>query len=140
MNMISTFRVSFHVSHPNIPASEIESAFGLPTRYSRSAGNPRKTKQGIPLEGIYKETNVSFALHEQPLSFDDVSIDEFVMNALRSFDADYLRKIYESGGGCYFLFGVFSSGNVMFDFGVDVIQGLASLNIGVKFDFYGGED
>ena len=140
MSVISTFRVTFHVFHPGIHASEIESVFGLPIRYSQSVGCPRKTKNGKPLEGFYAETNVSFALHEQPLNFDDISIDEVIMGSLQSFDFDYLRKIYESGGNCYFLVGVFSSGNVMFDLLVDVIKSLALSNVGVRFDFYGGED
>lgn len=140
MSVTSTFRVTFHVSHPTIDASEVERIFSFPIRYSRSVGNPKKTKRGTLLEGFYEETNVSFALHEEPLSFDDASIDELVMNSIRSFDASYLHKIQESRGSCYFLVGVFSSGNVMFDFGVDVVQVLASLKIGIWFDFYGGED
>lgn len=140
MKPVSTFRLTFHVSHPSVSASEIEIAFGLPTRFSQSVGMPRKTKTGKLLDGIYDRTNVSFSLHENPFNFDEVSITSFIKKQLDSYDPDYINWIFESGGNCNFLIGVFSSNNVMFEFSLDIIHRLSSLNISVSVDFYGGED
>ena len=94
----STFRLTFHVSHPSIPAAEIEEAFSLPTRFSQSVGGQKKTKSGKFLDGYYSLTNVSFCLHDLPLDFVDVSIDDFLKAQLESYDTDYIKCLVESGG------------------------------------------
>ena len=139
MTNSSKFRATFHVSHPVIGASEIVETFKLPTRYCYSVGDQKKTKQGVPLKGVYERTHVSFTLHESPLSFSEYSLAEFIVNILESFENKHLHKINYSGGECYFLIGVFSPNNVMFDFGASAIECLANVKVGLKFDFYGGE-
>ena len=140
MSENSTFRLTFHVSHPSISASEIENAFGLPVRFSQSVGEQRKTKSGKALEGNYKLTNVSFYLHDLPLSFDNVSIDDFIKKQLESYDVDYITHLVGSGGSCNFLLGVFSSDNVMFELSYDVLSMMSTAKISMKYDFYGGEE
>lgn len=135
----STFRLTFHVSHPAIPAVEIEQAFGLPVRFSQSIGHQKKTKNGKVLNGNYKLTNVSFCLHDLPLDFDDVPIDTFLRKQLESYNTDYIRQLVESGGQCNFLLGVFSSDNVMFELSHEAISMLSVAKISIKYDFYGGE-
>jgi len=100
----------------------------------------KKAKSGKTLDGVYKRTNVSFSLHEKPLNFDDVSIVDFMLTKLNSYDSEYIKMICKSEGSCHFLIGIFSSSNVMFEFGANTIKRLSTLNVGVKFDFYGGED
>lgn len=140
MTDLSTFRITFHVSHFNISAPEIVKVFNLPTRYYYSVGEQKMSKQGIALNGVHDRTHVSFTLHDRPLSFGDNSIEEFIVNLLGTFDKENLGKVCGAGGECYFLVGVFSSGSVMFDFSASAIQRMAKDNIGFKFDFYGGED
>lgn len=140
MNEVSTFRLTFHVSHPSVPAVEIENVFGMPVRFSQSANMQKKTKNGKILDGVYKRTNVSFSVHENPLNFNDTSVVGLIQNQLDSFDQDYINLIYKSGGSCHFLIGIFSSNNVMFELNIDIIQRLSTLKISVKFDFYGGAD
>ena len=135
----STFRLTFHVSHPSIPAVEIEEAFSLQTRFSQSVGDQKKTKSGKFLDGYYKLTNVSFCLHDLPLNFDDASIDGFLKTQLESYDTDYIKHLVESGGSCNFLVGVFSSENVMFELSLETIGMLSASKISIKYDFYGGE-
>jgi hypothetical protein len=135
----STFRLTFHVSHPSIPAAEIEEAFSLPTRFSQSVGGQKKTKSGKLLDGYYNLTNVSFCLHDLPLNFDDVSMDGFLKTQLESYDVDYIKRLVESGGSCNFLVGVFSSENVMFELSLEAIDMLAASKVSIKYDFYGGE-
>ena len=135
----STFRLTFHVSHPSISADEIERAFELPVKFSQSVGEKRKTKSGKALDGNYKCTNVSFYLHDQPLSFDDVLLVKLIKNQLESYDFNYIAHLVESGGHCNFLLGIFSNENVMFEFNSEVIDMLSALKVSIKFDFYGGE-
>ena len=135
----STFRLTFHVSHPAISAAEIEKVFDLPIRFSQSIGNQKKTKSGKLLSGNYKLTNVSFCLHDLPLNFDDISVDAFLKKQLESYDDDYIGHLVESGGSCNFLLGVFSSDNVMFEISHEVISMLSTVKISIKYDFYGGE-
>ena len=140
MSDTSTFRLSFHVSHPTMSASEIVEAFGLPVWLSQSVGEPRKTKNGKLLDGKYKRTNVIFHPHDQPLSFDDASIEAIIKNQLDNYDIDYIIHLVRSGGECDFLLGIFSSENVMFELSHEVISMLSIAKISMKYDFYGGEE
>ncbi len=133
-----TFRVSFHDSHPSIPASEIEQAFGVPTNFSQSVGAERTTKSGKRLGGTYKVTSVSFRLSDPVLSFESVDIIIYIKELLSNLDNDYLEKLTQSGGSCDLLAGVFSSENVMFELTIEILSMLASSNISLKIDFYGG--
>lgn len=139
MSENSTFRLSFHVSHPRVSASEIAGNFGLPVWLSQSAGEPKKTKNGELLGGKYKHTNVIFHLHDKPLSFDDASIDIFIKNQLKSYDIDYISHLVESGGSCDFSLGIFSNSNVLFELSHEVISMLSTAKISMKYDFYGGK-
>jgi len=140
MKNSSTFRLTFHVSHPSAAAAEIVAAFGLPARYAQSVGMPKQTKTGKLLGGVYQRTNVSFTLHEHPLNFQGASMESLIRESLTSFDRNYLLTIHETSGSCHFLVGVFSSENVMFDISLDAINELAASNVSIKFDFYGGEE
>ncbi len=135
----STFRLTLHLSHPTIAAAEIIEKFALPTRFSQSVGNQKKTKNGKDLDGIYKLTNVSFCLHDSPLNFEEVSIDHFMKSQLESYDIGYIQSLVETGGGANFLVGVFSNENVMFNLSLETINMLSVAKISVNYDFYGGE-
>lgn len=140
MSTSASFRLSFHVSHPSLSASAIESVFNLPIKFAQSVGMQRKTKSGVLLEGTHKRTNVNFSLHKEPLDFKDVSVAELINEQLELYDKEFLEKIFVTGGSSYFILGVFSSGNVMFDLDAELMQKLASFKSGIKIDFYGGED
>lgn len=136
----STFRLTFHVQHPTVPASEIEDVFRLPTRFSQSVGDQRKTKSGRVLEGIYAYTSVSFCLHDHPLPADKLSIGGLIKNNLTNFDHDYIHEIIRTNGSCNFLLGLFSNENLMFELDSEVINMLSYYQVSIKFDFYGGND
>lgn len=136
---ISTFRLTFHISHPTTSAIEIENRFDLSTQLSQSVGEERRTKSGKQLEGRYKLTNVIFRLHENPLEFSTYSVEEFLKAQIESYDIDYIAELNMSGGSCDFSLGVFSSGNVMFVLSHEVLSVLSTARISIKYDFYGGE-
>lgn len=136
----STFRLTLQVSHPRFSAAEIEKRIALPVRYAQSVGMPRQSKSGEALGGTYDKTNVSFSFHPDPLDITQVSIEDFINERLRTLDANFLNDVFTSGGTSHFLIGIFSAENVMACFDVNTVLELASFKVGLKFDFYGGED
>jgi hypothetical protein len=50
------FTVSVRIRHPSIDPGEITSTLGLEPQHSWQAGDARRTAQGLPLEGTYRET------------------------------------------------------------------------------------
>lgn len=140
MSERSTFRLTFHVYHPTISAAEIEGIFGMPTRFSQSVGHPQKTKSGRKLDGIYSCTNISFSIHEHPLSTDSISICNLIKAQLKSYNRDYIHEIVRTGGSCNFLLGLFTSESMMFEIDREAIDLLSLHQVTIKFDFYGGSD
>ncbi len=140
MNTVSTFRLTFHVSHPTFSALEIENIFKLPTRHSKSVGMSKKTKGGKMLGGKYKRTSISFLLHDDPLQFKDIFVVDLLNKSLKSFKHEYIKKLIETGGECNFLIGIFTSDNVMINFDFDTLKRLSELKISTKLDIYGGPD
>ena len=98
MNTPTKFRVGFHITHPSISAKAIESMIPIPTKYSHSVGMQRTTKSGNLLNGVYKETNITFVFHDKPLYSDNVSMEEFIYEQLDILDFDYLNKLSVTGG------------------------------------------
>lgn len=140
MNTSTTFRVGFHITHPSISANEIESMVALPTKYSYSVGMQRKTKSGTLLNGVYKETNITFILHDKPLHVGDISMEKFIDEQLELLNFNYLNELFVSGGVAFFLLGIFCQDNVMYYFEPKLLSKLSTNNIGLKIDIYGGPD
>ena len=138
MNTSTKFRVGFHITHPSISANEIESMIALPTKYSYSVGMQKKTKSGNLLNGVYKETNITFILHDKPLCVDDVSMEKFIDEQLELLNCDYLKELSTTGGVTFFLLGIFCQDNVMYYFEPKLLSKLSTNNIGLKIDIYGG--
>lgn len=140
MSSSGRFRVSLHVSHPLRSAEDICTNFSLRTRYARSAGEPRSTIQGTPLNGKYAKTDVSFQIGDGVISNDDVLVSDFIDGALDSLPLSSIDDIILSGGSCFFFLGVYAEGNLLCDFHEGLLFRLASHRIGLKIDFYGGPD
>ena len=140
MSNSERFRVSLHVSHPSLPAQDIAVSFALKLRYARSVGEPRMTKQGKALGGLYAQTDISFAVSDGVMSNDDVMVGEFVNQALDTLPLSALDRIVSSGGSCFFFLGVYSDANSLCDFDAKILSRLAKHSIGLKLDFYGGPE
>lgn len=136
----ATFSLSFHVSHPNWEASAIRAAIDLPVEYAQTVGGERATPRGTPLEGVYKRTNVHFAVHEAPLEFDMDALTALIERVLNVVGEAYTQQISASGGSSHLMLGVFSDDNVMLEFAPDILARLGAGRVGLKVDFYGGEE
>ena len=140
MSTSGKYRVTLHFSHPKLSADDIAATFPLKPRYARSIGAPRITTLGEVLGGVYLQTDVSFEVSVGLVDNDDVLVDEFVDQALRKLPLDAIDRIVGSGGTCFFLFGVYSEGNLLVDFSAALLSLLAEHGIGLKFDFWGGPE
>jgi hypothetical protein len=134
------FRVGLHVSHPSLPVDGIVSAIALNPRYARSAGDPRITKDGKNLGGIYKRTDVTFEVSDGVLNSADVLLPEFLNNSIDRLARKAIEQVVTSGGSCYFLIGIFSEASILFNFDAELLAKLASHGIGIALDFYGGPE
>lgn len=132
------FRIAFQVHHPSLPAKDIVDKLRYRTRYEHSVGMERTTKSGQKLPGIYKETAISFILHEEVLTAFD-TIPQLLMDFLENVDEPHVKRILSTDGVCSLLFGIYSDTNVFFELPPEVINYLSRLEIGIKLDFYGGD-
>jgi hypothetical protein len=141
MNDNSTFRLSFRVRHPTLAASEIAKAFDLPiTKLFQSVGEQRMTPSGEILEGIYKKTGVGFEFHEHALRFDEVRLEDMILEQLEKIDLKYTAHLVDTGGHCEFFIGIFPDSNVGLELGNAVNDLLSVSKIELSFDIYGSRD
>jgi len=140
MRSSTRFRVSLHVSHPKLSADDITASFSLRPKYTKSVGAPRISKLGEDLGGVYLQTDVSFAVSEGVVNNDEVLLTEFVDQSMRDLPLEAIDHMVASGGTCFFFIGVYSAGNFLCDFRVNLLSRLADHGIGLKLDFYGGPE
>lgn len=140
MSESGMYRVSLHVSHPVCPAEEVVSTIGLEIRYSRSVGEPRVTKGGRSLGGIYARTDVCFDVSGGVISKHDILVDESIARALEMLPLSKIEQIVETGGTCFFLIGLYSEDSFLCDLNAGLLLTLGSNGIGLKLDFYGGPE
>lgn len=134
-----SYKVSLHISHQELHADNILPHFSLATKYVRSVGERRVSKAGKELGGIYSQTDISFFVSEGVVNDDEITVSEFIDNALLFLPLTTIKDIVESGGACFFLIGVFSDGNMLCDFNVGFLSRLQQHGIGLKLDFWGGK-
>ena len=140
MNNSSRFRISLHVTHPEISADQICSNILLPVRYKRSFGEKKRTRSGRELGGEYLKTDVSFDISGGVLYSDKVNISDCVKNAASKLPKHFLNDISKTEGEAFFLFGIYSEDNMLACFSSDLLLFLGTMSLGLKFDFYGGPE
>ncbi|WP_425500987.1 DUF4279 domain-containing protein [Pseudoxanthomonas gei] len=112
------------------------SSLGRDPRYSWTVGQPRVTRKGAPLPGIYKETYCSY-------SFDvpeDDDLPRFLDETLTDLaqHKGLFDKIQESGGKAGFFIGLFTGAfNTGFVLSADLQRRSAALGLSLDFDIYG---
>lgn len=136
----NTYRPSFHVTHPSLAADAIRQEVNLPVAYAQSAGMPRATPRGNPLDGVYKATNVHFIAHDEPLELSQESFSAVLHDVLGAMEDGFTRRVTESGGAAHVLVGLYSEESLLLELPPELLQALGSRKIGLKMDFYGGEE
>jgi hypothetical protein len=140
MTKPTTYRLSFNVSHPSLPANQIVASVGLPTSYARSVGTPNVTKSGVLLGGNYARTDMSFAITDGIQSEGDVPLDACLREAMSFLPQAEINKICSSGGSCFILVGLYTEDNVFYDFDLGFLEKMVVLHVELKFDIYGGSE
>lgn len=140
MSNSGKYRVSLHISHPKLPAGDIAALFTLPPKYARSVGEPRTTRSGKELGGVYAQTDVSFAVSDGIVNNDSLLLAEFIDQAMCFLPLEEIKQMTASGGTCFFFIGIYSDKNLLCDFGAQLLLQLACYSIGLKLDFYGGPE
>ena len=140
MTTSNRYRLSFHVSHPSMSASEIVASFPFPIRYSRSVGENRLTKTGRELGGTYSRTDVSFDVSGGVTFEANLPLCVCVRDSFDRLPRETIEKVSSTGGECFYLIGVYCEDNFLVYFSGELLSLLSSDLIGVKLDIYGGAD
>jgi hypothetical protein len=98
---LDDFTVMLRIRHPSIDPDEITSKLGLEPQHSWKAGETRRTAQGTPLEGAYRESFWTGEFHELETGLKGVVETEAALMAavvqLRRSQA-FLSKLQAEGG------------------------------------------
>lgn len=140
MTESNQYRLSLHISHPSLAVSDIVRHFALPIRYSKSAGEKRKTKNGRELGGVYSKTDISFDVSGGVLSSEKYPFYDFIQSSFRDLPLNAIRSFVITGGECFYLAGIYAESNFILYFPSNFLSVLSSSSIGMKLDFYGGRD
>jgi hypothetical protein len=140
MTAPSSYRLSFHVSHPDIQADAIKSNFAFPVRYARSAGEARVTKTGKSLGRNYASTEVSFDISGGVASADGPPLVQLLQRSLGQLPAGQVKELVRTKGECLFLAGIYSESNMLVYLTSEILAALGAVSVGLNLDFYGGEE
>ncbi len=140
MNESNQYRLSLHISHPSLVVSDIVQYFKFPARYLRSVGEKRRTKTGRDLGGIYAKTDISFDVSGGVVSNDKITLFSCIQDSFRELPLDEIKNFVLTGGECFYLAGIYAEDNFVVYFPSGFLSVLSSSPIGLKFDFYGGEN
>ncbi|ASR42752.1 hypothetical protein BEN78_04475 [Xanthomonas citri pv. mangiferaeindicae] len=128
------------MSHPEISADAIGSNFAFPVRYARSAGEARVTRAGKSLGGTYATTEVSFDISGGVASAEEAPLVELLQRSLAQLPLGQVKELVRTKGECFFLVGIYSESNMLVYFTAEVLAALGAVSVGLKLDFYGGEE
>ena len=118
-------------------AEKICVQLGLEAKHKWTAGSQRKTPKGDLLEGTYDESYCTFPIDHD----EETELADLIKSSTQSLKLceNLLQLISSTGGRLEYFIGWYSSGNSGEEFDSDLIAELASLRIGLSFDFYGGQ-
>jgi hypothetical protein len=99
--ILDDFTVMLRIRHPSIDPHEITGKLGLSPQHSWKAGEARRTAQGAPLEGSYRESFWTAEFQELETGLKGVREIEAVLMAavvqLRRSQA-FLSRLHSDGG------------------------------------------
>jgi hypothetical protein len=121
---------------------EITTALGLSPKRSWMVGEPKTTPTGQRLKGINRKTYwyANFG-GEEPLYSEKTDLTKLLSDMTIQLRPakDFTHDFVESGGEIKIFIGLFCPQNSGIGISWDILARLASLRIGVDFDYYPGE-
>jgi hypothetical protein len=132
-----TYSVSLRLKHPTTSPTVVTAALRMPPSRAWSVGEPRKTRTGVPLKGVYKENFWTTRL-EDGSSVDRDLCDTLAATLDRLEDHKaFLRNFAQTGGWSELFIGWFfdegNSGDVL---GHELLGRLAAFRLDLSFDVY----
>lgn len=128
------FTISLRVWHPTEASQIIAQSLGLKAEFAHTAGEPRTTPKGETLEGVYKNTYITFSLlTKQPGDFTE-GIKGLL--PLLIHHREYFRRLSDEGGRAELFVGVFIDGGTGFTLGVGAMSALADCLLELSVEYY----
>jgi hypothetical protein len=131
------FVVSLRIRHPNIDPEEITQALGLEPQHCWKAGETRRTIQGEPLEGAYREsywTGLFFETGAAPLGLvGDEALLAQAAQQLRRLQP-FLRRLQQEGGTVELLVEMATAPEFSFSLSPRLLSMLASAGVSLLLD------
>ena len=130
------YSVSFRITHPSMNPDVLCKQLRLNAKFKWQAGTQRKTPDGEPLPGVYRDTYCCFELVHPKT----VGLSEFLLKHSRKLfkHKDLLHDIRSTGGTLEYFVGWFvdkDSGEV---FGLELLKQLTELGIDLSLAVYAG--
>ena len=131
------FSVSVRIRHPSIDPDEITSALGLEPQHSWQAGEARRTAQGLPLEGSYRETYWTAEFRELDAGLRGVVATETVLlqavvQLRRS--QPFLARLQSDGGNVELVVQVLSSSEFRFALSPELLSMISRIGVSLVLD------
>jgi hypothetical protein len=128
------YHVSFRVTHPTLDAGAIAAQLRMTPKFCWTAGEPRKTPEGTPLEGVREESYCTFDVG----SGDDGELARCLTAAVSKLTAAaaFLRHVRETGGSLMFYVFWYPNGDTGEVFGADLLRNMAEMGIEMGINVY----
>lgn len=136
------YMVSLRFSHPKMDPGKITAALSISPRISFKVGEPKTTPTGQRLKGINRHTYWTAEFGgEEPRYSEKTDLTELLYNMTEQLRPakDFMRAFIESGGQIKIFIGLFCPKNSGVVIPWELLKRLATLRMGVDFDYYPGE-
>jgi hypothetical protein len=131
------FTVSVRIRHPSIDPGEITSTLGLEPQHSWQAGDARRTAQGLPLEGTYRETYWTAEFRELDAGLRGVVASETVLLQavvqLRRLQP-FLARLQADGGTIELFVQVIGSTEFRFALSPELLSMISRIGVSLVLD------
>jgi hypothetical protein len=129
--------LSLRIRHPNIDPAEITRTLGLEPRHCWKAGEARRTAQGAPLEGAYRESFWTGGVGEPDTELRGiVSTEAAVLQAVVQLRRSqrFLTRLHAEGGTTELRVEAFSDSEFSFSLSPQLLAMLARVGLSLVLD------
>jgi hypothetical protein len=131
-------KVTLRLRHPTWQAEKISKLLGLAPSFAWSAGERRKTANGVDLGGFRQETYWTLRIDDN----NSQELPERLEMVLRMFRGKHklLRRFCAAGGSLECFVGIFLDRNCGVTLDQKLLRRLGAAGIALGLDIYGGPD
>ncbi len=132
------YKVSLHISHPNLDPDKVSEELGFRPVASHKVGAPRRSPAGSPLSGCYKE---SYWYCDLPQA-ENADLSEFLQDAAQRLEShrDFLIQIRDTGGSSELWVCWYNEINSTDRLSWSLLRLLSELRLDLRIDVYAEEN